>query len=86
MDQQQGILTSRNMKFYYYYLIELKMGFSRWQWYYNQTQHTKYTCHTEYHTNKTQAHKATQTIKDSLLTMNTSQKRKAIPVTGRGGL
>jgi hypothetical protein len=32
------------------------------------------------------ANKATQTAKDTLRTMNTTQKIKAIPVTGRGGL
>jgi hypothetical protein len=32
------------------------------------------------------AHKAAQTIKGTLHTMNATQKSKAIPVTGRGGL
>jgi hypothetical protein len=48
----------------------------------------KYTCHTKYHATLKQktAHKATRTIKDTLHTMNITQKAKAIPVTGRGGL
>jgi hypothetical protein len=55
-------------------IIELncKWIFTRWQWYYNKTQNT--------------AHKDTQTIKDTLHTMNTTQKSKVIPATGRGGL
>jgi hypothetical protein len=51
--------------YYYYYLIELKWGFTRWQWYYNKTQHKN-----------THARRATQTIKDTLNTMNTTQKVK----------
>jgi hypothetical protein len=58
------------------------MGFARWQWYYNKTQHTKY--HTTLKQNA--AHKATQTVKDTLHTVNTTQTSKGIPVTGRGGL
>jgi hypothetical protein len=49
----------------------------------------KYTHHTKYHTKLKQntAHKATQTIKDTLHTLNkTKKKGKAIPVTGRGDL
>jgi hypothetical protein len=40
------------------------MGFTRWQWYYNKTQHTNNTAH---------SNKTTQTIKDTLHTMNTTQ-------------
>jgi hypothetical protein len=36
--------------------------------------------------NKTTNYKTTQTIKDTLHTMNTTQKSKAIAATGRGGL
>jgi hypothetical protein len=45
----------------------------------------KYTYHTKYHTMHRQntTHKATQTIKGTLRTMNTTQKKgNAIPVTG----
>jgi hypothetical protein len=37
-------------------------------------------------THKISAYKATQTIRDTLHTMNTTKKSKAIPVAGRGGL
>jgi hypothetical protein len=39
------------------------MGFIRWQWYYNKAQHTTLKQNT--------AHKITQTIRDTLHTMNT---------------
>jgi uncharacterized protein YajQ (UPF0234 family) len=60
------------------------MEFYRWQWYYSKTQHTKiHISHTITHQT---AHKVTQTIKDTLHTMNTAQKNKTILVTGHGGL
>jgi hypothetical protein len=43
------------------------MGFTRWQWYFNETHHTNNTPHSN------TAHKTTQTIKDTLHTMNTMQ-------------
>jgi hypothetical protein len=45
--------------------------FTRWQWYYeyNKTQHTNNT----QHSNRNTAHRTTQTIKDTLYTMNTMQ-------------
>jgi allophanate hydrolase subunit 1 len=51
------------------------MGFTAWQWYYNKVQHTNNTHHTKYHTTFKQniEHKTTQTIKDTLHTMNTLQ-------------
>jgi hypothetical protein len=51
------------------------MGFSRWQWYYNNTQHTK--IHTASKQNT--AHKAAQTIKDTLHTVNTTEKSEGPP-------
>jgi hypothetical protein len=49
----------------------------------HNTQH-----YTKYHSTLKQntAHKATQTIQDTLHTMNTTGKNKAILATGRGGL
>jgi hypothetical protein len=35
----------RRGKYYYYCLIKLQMGFTRWQSYYNKTIHKKYTHH-----------------------------------------
>jgi hypothetical protein len=59
----------------YYCLIELQMDFTRWQWYYNKTQHVKIhiTQNITPRSNKT-AHKATQTVKDTLHNMNRMQK------------
>jgi hypothetical protein len=64
------------LKMYYYYLFELQMGFTRLQWYYNKTQH-KNTHITQNNTTLKQntAHKAIQTLKDTLHTMNTTQQR-----------
>jgi ABC-type polar amino acid transport system ATPase subunit len=65
------------------------MGLTLWHRYYNKTQHKKKNKNpTKYHTTVKQktAHKAIQTIKDTLHTINTTQKSKAIPVTGSGGL
>jgi hypothetical protein len=64
------------------------MGFTRWQWYYNKIKHknTHITQDITPRSNKT-VHKARQTIKDTLHTINTKQKKiKAILATGRGGL
>jgi hypothetical protein len=58
------------------------MGSYQWQWYYNKTQHTKIHITLKQNT----AHKATQTIKGTIHTMNTTLKSKALLVTGRGGL
>jgi hypothetical protein len=49
----------------YYYLIELQMGFTLWQWYYSKTTLKQNT-----------AHNATQTMKDTLHTMNTTHKKE----------
>jgi hypothetical protein len=50
------------------------MCFTRWQWYYNKTQHTNNTSHKIlHHAKKNTAHKTTQTIKDTLHAMNTMQ-------------
>jgi hypothetical protein len=38
------------------------------------------------HNTQNNTYKATQTLKDTLHTIITTQKLKAIPVTGRGGL
>jgi hypothetical protein len=55
--------------------LNCKWGFTWWQWYYNKTQHTNNTHHTKLHTVMKQntAHETTQTIKDTLHTMNTMQ-------------
>jgi hypothetical protein len=60
--------------YYYCYHLNCKWAFTRWQWYYNKTQH-KNTRHTKYHTTLKQntKHKATQIIKGTLHTMNTTQ-------------
>jgi hypothetical protein len=70
---------------FYYILIELQMDFTWWQWHYKKAQH-KNTHITQNNTPQNIAHRATQTIKDKLYLMNTIQRSKAIPVTGRGGL
>jgi hypothetical protein len=44
------------------------MGFNRWQWYYNKTQHTNNTTHKQ-----NIAHKTTRATKDTLHTLNTMQ-------------
>jgi hypothetical protein len=50
------------------------MVFTRWQWYYNKTQHTHNTSHKITHTLKQNTtHKTTQAIKDTLHKMNTMQ-------------
>jgi hypothetical protein len=50
---------------YYYYLFNCTWVFTRWQWYYNKTQHNTHHINT--------AQKTTQTIKDTLHTMITMQ-------------
>jgi hypothetical protein len=35
------VCTDVSEDYYCFYLIELQMSFTRWQWYYNKTQHTK---------------------------------------------
>jgi hypothetical protein len=45
--------------------LNCKLVFTRWQWYYNKTQHINNTPHTNKH--------STQTINDALHTMNTMQ-------------
>jgi hypothetical protein len=61
--------------YYYYYFLKCKWVFNRWQWYYNKTQHTNNTHQTKQHTTLKQntSYKTTQTIKDTLHTMNTIQ-------------
>jgi hypothetical protein len=63
----------------YYYLIELQMGFYPVAVVLQEDATHKITHHA-------QRKHSTQAIKDTLHTMNTTQKSKAIPVTGRGGL
>jgi hypothetical protein len=48
-------------------------------------QNIHYTYHTKQHTTLKQntAHKATQTVQD---TLHTTNEKQSIPVTGRGGL
>jgi hypothetical protein len=64
------------------------MCFTRWQWYYKKTEHTK--IHISYkithHAKKNAADKAAQRIKDTLHTMNITQQNKATRLTGRGDL
>jgi uncharacterized membrane protein len=59
------------------YLFELQMGFTRRQWYYSKTQYTN--THITQNNNKqkhnTQSYTNTQTIKDALHTINTTQKK-----------
>jgi hypothetical protein len=52
-----------------------KWIFTWWQWYYNKTLHTNNTHRTKQHTTLKQnrAHKTTQTIRDTLHTMNKMQ-------------
>jgi hypothetical protein len=56
-------------------LFNCKLGVTRWQWHYNETQHKNNTHHTKQHNTLKQntANKTTQTIKDTLHTMNTMQ-------------
>jgi hypothetical protein len=65
------------------------MGFTRWQWYYNKTQHTN-THITQNNTTLKQntAHKTPQTIKDTFRAMNKmrTKKKEAIPITRCAGL
>jgi hypothetical protein len=72
----------------YYYLIELQMGVYPVAVVLQEDSTQKYIYHTNYHTTLKQntAHKATQTIKDKLRTMNTTQKSNYILTTGCGGL
>jgi amino acid permease len=65
------IVMIRNIIIYF----KCKWVFTLWRWYYNKTQHTNNTHHTKQHTTlkQSRAHKTTQTIKDTLHTMNTVQ-------------
>jgi hypothetical protein len=72
------------MYYYYYYLTELQMASTRWQWYYNKTQHTKVNI----------SHKITQHSTQSYTNnighithkeYNDKIKSRFIPVTGREG-
>jgi hypothetical protein len=63
--------------YYYYYLIKLQMGFTRWQWYYRKTQHTKIhiSAKITHHTQTKHSTQSYTTIKDTLHTMKTRQKK-----------
>jgi hypothetical protein len=52
--------------------LNCKWIFTQWQWYYNKTEHKN-------------TH-ITQTIKDTLQTMDITQKSKAVPLAGCGGI
>jgi hypothetical protein len=60
---------------YLFIYLNCKWVFTRWQWYYNKTQHTNTVTHiTQNNTpHSNTAHKTTQTIKDTLHKMNTMQ-------------
>jgi hypothetical protein len=71
-----------------YYLIELQMGFTLWQWYYNKTQltNTHFTQNSTLRSNKTQQTELQREQGHITYNEYNAKKSKAISVTGRGDL
>jgi hypothetical protein len=73
---------------FFIYLIELQMDLTRWQWYCNETQHTKiYVSQNIAHHAQTKHSTRSYTNNKGHITHNKyNTKNKTIPVTGHGVL
>jgi hypothetical protein len=70
----------KEQNYYYYYLIELQMGFSWWQWYCNKTQHTNTYVAQNNTPRSNKTHHTRYTNNKGHIVMTTTQKKSTITI------